>query len=646
MYNNSNYQFNMKQKLFALFAVAALLLGMSACTNEDNPSSSEKEATAKPAQLKQGIWTEFDEALLTSGKYTAEQLAQIPAVAMWVQGDKGYFFTYTAEEASETVEGKISYNNKTGKGTITFPAIKDNPLSGQSVSFRMTTDETMEFEFTYEGKKTTGNCAWLCENLDNWTSDITDEDWKELMAEYEKIAATAGPDTNIDWSKSEEVEVTDDEGNPVKVEVKDLDKPLVWNDEVAAARGATRAIAIGTIIKTGLNILGGLFEKDPNEETQAKLDAVIGKLDQVLANQQKMIIKLDEINNRLIAIAEKMNQQETVNIFNNRNEKFYNKLKVQNNKYFADAYAAYHKDKNDPDLADYAKAWVGKDEQFANLTWEYIEYLMTVQHTKYGVGMDKIYDGLTYDKYPWEHMGIVDRQKYRAYDLTMITKCLFMISLYSQYGGLNNIEKKGLYKSYGNYKAKLNEFSKFSVTNPDEFRVCQIPGAHFVMRKEIQKYNYLKNNEAPVPSVYGYEGIYLPRWHEAGSPKIENPDELKSKLIRQSEMSAVKNYYNPRNENIKWMKMLVDGDNTAGAVYAKAPTSSSPNLVLYHHTDRVHNGARVTQQGDQDALIMFSLMVSEVPGIEWTGIGFVSGSRWSRVDPSTEFYLAIVEKHF
>ena len=640
----------MRREFFALFAAAALLLGMSACSTVDNPSSgggnAQEDPVVAPAQLKQGVWTEYDSLLVASGKYTAEELAEMPTVGMWIQGDKVYFFTYTAEDMSETVEGQISYNNNTGKGTITFPAIQDSPLSGQSVSFRMTTDETMEFEFTYEGKKTTGNCAWLCENLDNWTSDITDEDWKELMAEYEKIAATAGPDTNIDWSKSEEVEVTDDEGNPVKVEVKDLDKPLVWNDEVAAARGATRAIAIGTIIKTGLNILGGLFEKDPNEETQAKLDAVIGKLDQVLANQQKMIIKLDEINNRLIAIAEKMNQQETVNIFNNRNEKFYNKLKVQNNKYFADAYAAYHKDKNDPDLADYAKAWVGKDEQFANLTWEYIEYLMTVQHTKYGVGMDKIYDGLTYDKYPWEHLGTGDRQNYRAYDLTMITKCLFMISLYSQYGGLNNIEKKGLYKSYGNYKAKLNEFSKFSVTNPDEFRVCQIPGAHFVMRKEIQKYNYLKNNEAPVPSVYGYEGIYLPRWHEAGSPKIENPDELKSKLIRQSEMSAVKNYYNPRNENIKWMKMLVDGDNTAGAVYAKAPTSSSPNLVLYHHTDRVHNGARVTQHNDQDALIMFSLMVSEVPGIEWTGIGFVSGSRWSRVDPSTEFYLAIVEKHF
>ena len=32
---------SMKQKLFALFAAAVLLLGMSACKNEDNPSDGE-----------------------------------------------------------------------------------------------------------------------------------------------------------------------------------------------------------------------------------------------------------------------------------------------------------------------------------------------------------------------------------------------------------------------------------------------------------------------------------------------------------------------------------------------------------------------------------------------------------------------------
>ena len=194
----------MRRELFALFAAAALLLGMSACANEDNPSSSEQEETVvAPAQLKQGIWTEYDEALLTSGKYTEEQLAQIPTVGMEIKGDKGYFFTYTADDISEAVEGQINYDNKTGKGTITFPAIKDNPLSDQTVSFSMTTDETMEFEFTYEGQKTTGTCAWLCENLDNWSSDITDEDWKELMAYYEQYDEKAGPDASIDWSDSE-----------------------------------------------------------------------------------------------------------------------------------------------------------------------------------------------------------------------------------------------------------------------------------------------------------------------------------------------------------------------------------------------------------------------------------------------------------
>ena len=54
----------MKQKLFAFFAAAMLLLGMSACTNDDNPSSGEEGKSVIPAQLKQGIWTEYDEALL------------------------------------------------------------------------------------------------------------------------------------------------------------------------------------------------------------------------------------------------------------------------------------------------------------------------------------------------------------------------------------------------------------------------------------------------------------------------------------------------------------------------------------------------------------------------------------------------------
>ena len=545
---------------------------------EDKPVTTPTTPTNDAAQLKQGIWTEYDEALLTSGKYTEDELAQMPTVAMWIQGDKGYFFTYTAETVSETVEGQISYNKSANTGTITFPNIAGNPLSIQTVNFSMTSDETMQFEFTYEGQKTTGTCAWLCENLDNWSSDITDADWQELMAYYEGIKAK-GPDASIDWSDSS---------------VEGLDEPLVWDDEVASTRANTR-IAIFSAITTGLKIFGSLFEEDPNEQINAKLDAVLGKLDNVLANQQVMMAKLDEINGRLIEIAQRMEKTEIVNMFNNRNEKFYNKLKVQNRKYFDSAYKLYKEDKNAPKLAEYAKAWVGKDEQFANLTWEYIEYLTTVEHTGYGKGLDRIYDGLVFDKYPWEHIGIGDRKSYRAYDLTMIAKCLFMISLYSTHGGLSDVEKEGLYNSYKGYKPQLKAFSEFKISDPDKFRVCQIPGAHFIMYKEIQKYHYCgKDNKAPDPNHQGKTVCYRPEWHKAGSIKIENPEELRSKLIYPNEYVTLCQYYtnafttiNKKSEKPQIIRaygadILGNGHNmAAGAVFAEGPHVQNIAIMAY-----------------------------------------------------------------
>ena len=114
-----------------------------------------------------------------------------------------------------------------------------------------------------------------------------------------------------------------------------------------------------------------------------------------------------------------------------------------------------------------------------------------------------------------------------------------MISLYSTYGGLNNVEKKGLYNSYKAHKPQLKAFSEFKISDPDKFRVCQIKGAHFIMHKELQKYNYCgKNNEAPNLPLYHYRVVYRPEWHEAGSIKIENPEELLSKLISKNEAIA------------------------------------------------------------------------------------------------------------
>ena len=572
----------MKQKLFAFFAIAALLLGMSACTNDDNPSSGEEGKSVIPAQLKQGIWTEFDEALLASGKYTAEQLAAMPTVGMKIEGDKAYFFTYTADDASEPVEGKISYNKSTGEGTITFPTIKDNPLSGQKVNFTATSDETMQFEFTYEGQKTTGTCAWLCENLDNWSSDITDEDWLALMADYQLIPETAGPDPTIDWTDSE---------------VEGLDKPLVWDDNKAATRAENSDA--DSKVKTPENIFSSIFKSDPIGDISDKLDDLLDKIDEVLANQRIMIQKLDEINNRLIAIANKMNQQEAVNIFNTRNLTYYNPLDAQNVQFFKSAFDFYNENKsnlsqeNKDKLGEYAKKWAGDGKMYVDLTWNYMKYITTVQHSTYGTGMDRIYDGLTYDKYPWEHMGTGDRLSYRSYDLTMIAKCLFMITLYATYGGLSDVEKEGLYNIYSDYTTKFLAFCDFKVTNPDKFLVCQIPGAHFVMYRELQEYKYYNGvgSDAPDPRCYGPDAVYMPRWHWRGSVKIENPAELREKLIPRFKMDAILKYY-----GTSWVNALIDGHQYSGGAtcedHPRKTDGEKYSLLLLWNTEKgADNGA-------------------------------------------------------
>ena len=653
----------MRTKTFFNYVVAALfcccVTGMvTSCQSLMDTGSVDNPSTEN--MLKQGVWTEHDTALSASGKYTEEELEEMPAVGMMVEGDKAYFFTYSAEGADDLVEGKISYNKDAGTGVIAFPAIKDSPVSDQTVSFKMVSDELMEFELTYEGEKTTATCAWLCRDLDNWgTGD--ESDWKELEPYYQAIAETAGPDASIDWSGSETVTVeeVDEEGNIVEKEVTvtDLDKPLVWNTG-ASSRGGTRMVtAVIEGISTGLEIFGSLFEEDPNEEINAKLDAVLGKLDNVLQNQQVMNAKLDMINQRLIDIAQKMKKTEIVNMFNNRNEKFYNRLKVQNTKYFEDAYNAYKANKNDPELANYAKAWVGKDEQYANLTWEYIEYLTTVEHTGYGIGMDKIYDGLVFDKYPWEHMGIDDRKSYRAYDLTMIAKCLFMISLYSTYGGLNNVEQKGLYKLYKTHKPQLKAFCEFKVSDPAKFLVCQIKGAHFIMHKELQEYNYGDTGrEAPDPRCYGSDAIYRPNWHAAGSIKISNPAEMKAKLIYKKEMDAMFGYFG---SGVEWTKLLIGGHEKAGgAVCAKKQTDSTPILLLYNHENAGQNGVSTyVKEKEYDSSVMLAprewLTILRMYSIAYSAASYESldigeltdDHKWKNYTPR-QFYAAIVEKRY
>ena len=618
-------------KIYQFFVATILLCGTGviiSCSSDD--SDSDGGSIAKPAVLKQGIWTEYDTVLVASGKYTMEQLAQMPTVGMWIEGDKGYFFTYTGEETSEPVEGQVSYDNTKGKGSITFPTIIGNPLSGQTVKFKMTSDETMEFELSYGGQTTTANFAWLCENMDNWFMEITDEDWKELMAYYQTISEKAGPDPSIDWG--------------------DLDEPLVWDDNKAATRAENSSA--DPKVKTPENVFSSIFKPDPLGDINDKLDDLMEKIEQVLENQKKILEQLDNINKRLIAIANKLNQQETVNIFNTRNKDYYIPLDGPTVRFFDDAFDLYKNKKSlsqeDKDkLGEYAKAWAGAGNKYVDLTWNYMKYLTTVQHSTYGTGMDRIYDGMTFDKYPWEHQGTGDRLNYRAYDLAMIAKCLFMISLYAQYGGLSEIEKEGHYKAYIKYTPQLLAFCEFKITNPDEFRVCQIPGAHFVMHRELQEYKY--SSDAPDPRRYGRDAIYMPRWHVGGNIKIENPELMKKKLIPRSKMDAILNYF----KGYSWVNALIEGHDNSGGARCTHKPGSKATLLLFDSEKANNNGASFVQdyfgrlRPVDWGLLRINNVTWDHQTHDYIDIECLTDDHtWDSYDGPELFYAAIVERHY
>ena len=480
------------------------------------------------------------------------------------------------------------------------------------------------------------------------------------MGIYQLIGEDRGADASIDWSDSD---------------VEGLNEPLVWIEDIPETKAETRAVGIGTVVSIGANILGALFggdEPDPSVAINQKLDKITGKLDQTLQNQEKMMEqmnlgfdKIDKhfegVNERLKAIANKLNQQETVNIFNNRNTIYYNPLKSRN-AYFDAAYKLYNENKSDlskvsKTLGEYGKEWIGADgEKYIDLTWQYIEYITSVQHTTYGMGLDKIYDGMTFDKYAWEHLGTGDRLTYRVYDVLTITKSLFMIALSATYGDMSDIKKEGIYKNYNDNIGKLKAFCEFKVTNPDEFRVCQVKGGHFVMHKELQKYNYKgKNNEVPHPAIYGRMAVYNPEWHEAGAITIENPYELQSKLINWNDAKAIYEFYKSavfHKEGFEWEEVFVTSDQGAGAVYSKEPDNNMPGNFRLLLNDPEENGG--VKDGSLNDLWINPVSGRDIAG-RWSKMSVQVGiseapksgkALWRTYNNTYNYYAAIVEKRY
>jgi hypothetical protein len=182
------------------------------------------------------------------------------------------------------------------------------------------------------------------------------------------------------------------------------------------------------------------------------------------------------------------------------------------------------------------------------------------------------------------------------------------------------------------------------------------------MHKEIQKYDYRGKDvqisqtdflkEAP-NTRYEDDAVYRPKWHVAGSIKIENPKELKEKLIIKEEIQAIYKYFQsavyPNAKEIYWYNMLIEGNNIAGgAVYSKRPeVSNGTNILLLATKDKRGMGMSLDGMATLTPLMSNSIN----PNHYTVNMGIVNNVMlnegvWLDYHSKNEYYAAIVEKRF
>ena len=159
---------------------------------------------------------------------------------------------------------------------------------------------------------------------------------------------------------------------------------------------------------------------------------------------------------------------------------------------------------------------------------------------------------------------------------------------------------------------------------------------------------------APHPIQQGAEVVFRPEWHEAGSIKIDNPKEVKEKLIRTNEAKTIHQYYEKvyNQEYVWWTQILVDGDKSpAGAVYAKNPSGvkdNQPCLMMYNEDNPRRTGLKWDLLSTVE---IFPVMTKYSTGI-YMKMGYIrqkSGDLlyiWDDYKSENEYYAAIVEKRY
>ncbi len=268
--------------------------------------------------------------------------------------------------------------------------------------------------------------------------------------------------------------------------------------------------------------------------------------------------KLEDILNQVSALNDKLNEVEQLIkkenyefYINQRTNDFCDPLTNYSQKY-SDALAEAVKAKSDSTvIARILNEWhddsngaiSGKLGGPMDAAANYMDFLMNTLVDQ--TNLYQIYDIYTFNCVPWAIMGYDFRQGLRACDLALIHSNAQMAMMYAS---IHHWENDLIHK---NDVAKLNEkyqkFLKFCDANPVDVTdnvVCQIPGAHFVMKKDLiyRNYNIPPMNWYTVGSRFYHDESTTADLVYYGGMNM-SVQQFKQKQITPNELTSIVNYY-------------------------------------------------------------------------------------------------------
>jgi len=261
---------------------------------------------------------------------------------------------------------------------------------------------------------------------------------------------------------------------------------------------------------------------------------------------ESILTQVTEINNKLREIESLIHFQNYETYINQRTNDFCDPL-TNYSKRFADA--LIQADSTDTEtitriVDEWYKGTIGGTvgapiDAAAN----YMDFLMNtlVEQTD----VYSIYDVYTFNCVPWENMGYEFRQSLRASDLALINANAQLALLYAK---IHDWDTDPVYKSFvPDLNDKYQKFIKFCndhTVNVIDDVVCQISGAHFVMKKDMIYRNYnippmtwytvgsrFYHGESTTSDLIYYGGMDM------------SVEQFKQKQIKPSELTAMVNYY-------------------------------------------------------------------------------------------------------